>query len=96
MAAQQAGIPLNDDGELVGESDGSGFGIGPAISQGKPVASSIISIKKRETRSKLKGGKERSRSVSIEEPQHKLHKLLPKPGIQHTIHDAVLDILYPE
>jgi len=63
MAAQQAGIPLNDDGELVGESDGSGFGIGPAISQGKPVASSIISIKKRETRTKLKGGKERSRSV---------------------------------
>lgn len=63
VAAQQAGIPVNDDGELVGESDGSGFGIGPAVNTTKPVTSSIISIKKRETKTKLKGGKDRSRSV---------------------------------
>ncbi|KAI0213411.1 Kinesin-like protein KIF9 [Lamellibrachia satsuma] len=60
VAAQQAGIPVNDDGELVGESDGSGFGIGPAVNTTKPVTSSIISIKKRETKTKLKGGKDRS------------------------------------
>ena len=34
--------------------------------------------------------------TQIEEPQHKLHKLLPKPGIQHIIHDAALDMFYPD
>ena len=63
VAAQQAGILVNDDGELVGESDGSGFGIGPAPTTAKPVTSSIISMKKRETKSKVKGTKDRSRSV---------------------------------
>lgn len=28
--AQKAGIPINDDGTLMGDTDGSGFGIGMA------------------------------------------------------------------
>ena len=39
-AAQQAGIPISDDGELVGEVDMKGFNVGSASSV-KPVSLSI-------------------------------------------------------
>lgn len=57
-AAQQAGIPINDAGELVGETDSSGFGVGPAGPGSKLVPSSIINAKKNEQRK----GKSRERT----------------------------------
>ncbi len=44
-AAQQDGIPINDDGELVGDVDASGFSIGGS-SNDKPAPSSVINIKR--------------------------------------------------
>jgi hypothetical protein len=50
-AAQQMGIPINDCGELVGETDNSaGFGIGPASSEYKLAASNVIAAKKKEAK----------------------------------------------
>ena len=46
-AAQQAGVAINDEGDLVGEPDGRSFGIGPAPSSAKPTASSVVNAKKR-------------------------------------------------
>ena len=59
-AAQAAGIPIGDDGELVGEPDGSGFGVGQAPSNSKPVASSVVNAKKKE-RGRGSKSKERGR-----------------------------------
>ena len=47
-AAQAAGIPVGDDGELVGESDGFGFGVGQVPASNKPAASSVVNAKKKE------------------------------------------------
>ena len=62
-AAQRAGIPVNDDGELVGESDGSGFGVGPAPSSARPVVSSVTNAKRKEQRR----GKSLGRARSVDE-----------------------------
>ena len=58
-AAQQAGVAITDDGELVGESDGQSFGIGPAPSSAKPPASSVVNAKKRDV--KREKSKDRAR-----------------------------------
>lgn len=57
-AAQQAGVAITDEGELVGEPDGRSFGIGPAPSSAKPTASSVVNAKKRE----VKRGKSKDRA----------------------------------
>ena len=57
-AAQQAGIPISDEGELVGEPDGSNFGVGQAPPLSKPAASSVVNAKRKEQR---KGKRDRSR-----------------------------------
>jgi len=44
-AAQQAGIPITDDGELVGDVDMKGFNVGSS-SSAKPVPSSVTNLKK--------------------------------------------------
>ena len=48
VAAQQAGLPVNDDGELVGETDGSNFGVGTAPATSRPAQSSVVNSKRRE------------------------------------------------
>lgn len=58
--AQARGIAINDDGTLVGEPDGSGFGVGVAPSSTK--ASDLASVSgKAGKSSKPKKGKERQR-----------------------------------
>ncbi len=57
-AAQQAGIPISDDGELVGEPDNQSFGIGTAPSSARPAASSVVTAKRKE----VKRGKSRDRT----------------------------------
>ena len=49
-AAQQLGILINDQGELVGEADGTGFGIGPASNSKLALSGSVIGIKKKEAK----------------------------------------------
>ena len=49
-AAQQAGVPISQDGEMVGEPDGQSFGIGTAPSAARPGASSVINARRREVR----------------------------------------------
>ena len=58
-AAQEAGIPVGDDGELVGESDRQSFGVGPASPTAKPSQSSVVNARKKEA--KKAKGKERVR-----------------------------------
>ncbi len=57
-AAQQAGLPVGDDGELVGEPDGTSFGIGTAPASSKHPGSSVVAMKKKD----MKRGKSRDRS----------------------------------
>ena len=65
MAAQQAGIPLNDDGELVGESDGSGVWDWPSHQPGK--TSSFIHHQYQEARDKDQvEGRKGAFKVSVE------------------------------
>lgn len=49
-AAQQAGIPINSAGELVGESDSSGFGVEPTGPGAKLAPTSSINTKKNDIR----------------------------------------------
>lgn len=57
-AAQQAGLPVNNLGEMVGDTDTKGFNVGPT-STGQPAPSSVVAARKKEAR---KGkAKERSR-----------------------------------
>lgn len=51
-AAQQAGIPINSAGELVGDTDPSGFGVGPASPSLKPAPSSIVNARRNEIRNR--------------------------------------------
>ena len=48
-AAQQAGMPVNDDGEMVGETDTKGFNVGPTSSS-QPAPSSVVAARKKEAR----------------------------------------------
>jgi len=65
-AAQQAGLPINDQGELIGEIDLSGgFGVGPASDHYKLAPSSIVVSRKKETRKPKKDTKPRS-AISYE------------------------------
>ncbi|XP_046327027.1 kinesin-like protein KIF9 isoform X1 [Haliotis rufescens] len=61
-AAQQAGISIADDGSLVGESDGSGFGVGTAPRSAKAEPSAVVQLRKKEKekerRSGTRGGKQ--------------------------------------
>ena len=41
------GINITDDGELVGDTDGSNFGVGVAPHGSRPAASSIVNNKKK-------------------------------------------------
>ena len=58
-AAQAAGLPVGEDGELVGESDGSSFGVGPAPPGSITDKSSVITTRKKEA----KRGKASQRSM---------------------------------
>ena len=49
LAAQQAGLPINDDGEMVGETDTKGFSVGPT-STSQPAASSVVAARKKDAR----------------------------------------------
>lgn len=55
-AAQQAGMAIADDGSLVGDTDGSGFGVGNAPKSAKAEPSAVVQLKKKE-REREKGGK---------------------------------------
>lgn len=57
--AQARGISINDDGTLVGESDGSGFGVGVAPSNAK--ASDLSSVSAKGAKGSKKKGKDRHR-----------------------------------
>lgn len=48
QAAQQAGVPISDDGTLVGDSDGQSFGVGVAPRSAKAEPSSVVQLRKRE------------------------------------------------
>lgn len=53
------GVQITDEGEMVGEPDGTSFGIGPAPPGAKPAPSSVIQAKKKE---KEKRGKSKDRA----------------------------------
>lgn len=59
QAAQQAGVPISDDGTLVGEPDGQSFGVGVAPRSAKAEPSSVVQLKKKEDerRRKDRGGR---------------------------------------
>ena len=44
----QAGVAIADDGSLVGETDGSGFGVGTAPKSAKAEPSAVVQLKKKE------------------------------------------------
>ncbi|XP_060585540.1 kinesin-like protein KIF9 isoform X1 [Ruditapes philippinarum] len=44
----QAGVPISDDGTLVGESDGQSFGVGVAPRSARAEPSSVVQLKKKE------------------------------------------------
>jgi len=48
-AAQQAGVPINDDGEMVGEVDTKGFNVGPT-STAQPAQSTVVAARKKEAK----------------------------------------------
>jgi hypothetical protein len=53
----QGGQTIADDGSLVGEPDGSGFGVGTAPKSIKAEPSAVVLLKKKEReREKKKGG----------------------------------------
>jgi len=47
-AAQQAGVPITDDGSLVGDLEGGNFGLGQATKGSKADASAVVQLKKKE------------------------------------------------
>ena len=57
----KAGMQVIDDGSMVGEQDGSGFGVGTAPKSAKAEPSAVVQLKKKERDrdSKKKGGKVR-------------------------------------
>ena len=58
------GLPIDDQGELVGESDPSSFGVGKAPSSAKAGHSAVVNARKREMKrgkSKDKDKMDRSR-----------------------------------
>ncbi|XP_053385895.1 kinesin-like protein KIF9 isoform X1 [Mercenaria mercenaria] len=54
-----AGVPISDDGTLVGESDGQSFGVGVAPRSARAEPSSVVQLKKKEDerRRREKGGR---------------------------------------
>lgn len=61
-AAQQAGVPINDDGEMVGDTDTKGFNVGPT-STSQPAPSNVVAARKKDAK---KGkAKDRTRYVVI-------------------------------
>ncbi|KAL8610515.1 hypothetical protein ACOMHN_060435 [Nucella lapillus] len=57
-AAQQAGVSIADDGSLVGDTDGSGFGVGSAPKSAKAEPSAVVQLKKKERdRDRRKAGR---------------------------------------
>ncbi|XP_052080028.1 kinesin-like protein KIF9 isoform X1 [Mytilus californianus] len=56
-AAQQSGLPVTDDGLLVGETDGVGFGVGMAPKSAKADPSSVVQLKRKEKEKETKRGK---------------------------------------
>lgn len=54
QAAQQAGVPISDEGVLVGEPDGQSFGVGMAPRSAKAEPSSVVQLKKKEEDKKKK------------------------------------------
>ncbi|KAL3854393.1 hypothetical protein ACJMK2_013664 [Sinanodonta woodiana] len=64
-AAQQAGIPITDEGILVGESDSTGFGVGVAPRSAKAEPSSVVQLRKKEKeKEKKKIGREAKSPVA--------------------------------
>ena len=49
-----AGLPIDDQGELVGETDGSSFGFGKAPNSAKAGHSSVVNARKRDSRKSKK------------------------------------------
>ena len=54
MLIIQAGIPITDDGQLVGEPDGQSFGVGVAPRSARAEPSSVVQLKKKEDEKKKK------------------------------------------
>lgn len=54
-AAQQAGLAVTDEGLLVGETDGLGFGVGMAPKSAKADPSSVVQLKRKEKEREKKG-----------------------------------------
>jgi len=59
-AAQQAGVPINDEGEMVGETDTKGFNVGPTSSS-QPAPSSVVTARKKDAKKGKAAAKERTR-----------------------------------
>ena len=53
----QAGLAVTDEGLLVGETDGSGFGVGAAPKSAKADPSSVVQLKRKEKERESKKGK---------------------------------------
>ena len=49
-AAQKAGVNINADGTLVGEPDGTSFGVGVAPSGARPAPSSVVNAKRKDNK----------------------------------------------
>jgi len=50
----KAGVPISDDGMLVGEPDGQSFGVGIAPKASRAEPSSVVQLKKKEDERKRK------------------------------------------
>ncbi|XP_005111799.1 kinesin-like protein KIF9 isoform X3 [Aplysia californica] len=55
-AAQQAGVPIADDGSLVGDLEGGNFGLGTAPKTSKADSSAVVQLKKKERERDRKRG----------------------------------------
>lgn len=55
-AAQQAGVPIADDGSLVGELEGGNYGLGIAPKSSKADSSAVVQLKKKERERDRKRG----------------------------------------
>ncbi|CAD5115830.1 DgyrCDS4768 [Dimorphilus gyrociliatus] len=79
--AQQAGVPIDDNGDyLVGETDGSGYGI-PGAS-GKPVPSSAVNAKKKESKKKEKRSSPTTKGQQSPETKGRTTEQTPSPDKQ--------------
>lgn len=85
-AAQKAGIAIKDDGTLVGELDGSGFGVGSSTKAAKADPSAVVQLKKgnKEKEKKFKPKDRQSPGYKVVTPTSPREKEQKSPSISPT------------